>query len=456
MQLGSSVFIVFASPHQPTCPVLASAPRTRARRGDYGDFGPGDYGWGTDIVTTTLTTHVTAQDPEVTTTIWATSGVPAEGETASNVVWITIYDGSSTTLTLTPQVVTVTLFPTSTSLATSTVVEAHTTYETQTALTTSAVQTSSTLAVEPPPPSSSETLPTTPPPWFTLSTTATPTSASTRTRSSSSAAGPTATAAPSEADCKPGDEDEREPGLFDLTKEQALTLFVTGIYALGILISWNLYGIRHLLYPFKAFTALVHESGHVVGILVSGQPLHRCTIDPNIGGATHTVPGRTLRAPGLYGGQVASVVFGAGAVFAGFDTLASKYASLVIVALWLPVIGLQANLLSMLVCVWPLALLIGIWFLENARGLRFYILFPGVMSTFYVVWDTMDDFLHRKQNECCVVMLESNTAVPAFIWFLTWLAVSCAVLVGCILGALALFRQTEHGMYCQGQTFAPT
>ena len=184
-----------------------------------------------------------------------------------------------------------------------------------------------------------------------MSSTASSTSPSTRARSTSSAAEPTATAVPSGSDCRPGDEDEREPGLFDLTKEQALTLFVAGICAsiflctssriyantgsclvadaLGILISWNLFGIRHLLYPFKAFTALIHESGHVVGILVLGQPLHRCTIDPNVGGATHTVPGRTLRAPGLYGGQVASVVFGALAVFAGFDTLASKYASLV-------------------------------------------------------------------------------------------------------------------------------
>ncbi|GAA5933222.1 hypothetical protein JCM3775_002574 [Rhodotorula graminis] len=446
----------FASPHQSTCPVLASATRTRARRGDYGDFGPGDYGWGTDVVTTTLTTHVTDHDPEVTTTVWTTLGVPAS-ETTGSVVWVTVYEGPSTTLTLTPQVVTATVFPTSTSLATSTIVEARTTYETQTTLTTATVPALSTTVAGPSSSSSSETLPTTPPPWLTLSSTATPTtSATTRTRSTSSAANPSAPAAPAEADCQPGDENEREPGLFNLTKEQALTLFVAGIYALGILISWNLFGIRHLLYPFKSFTALVHESGHVVGILVSGQPLHRCTIDPNVGGATNTVPGRTLRAPGLYGGQVTSVVFGGLAVFAGFSTLASKYASLVVMALWLPVIGLQANILSMLVCVWPLALLIAIWFIESARGLRFYILFLGVLSTFYIVWDTMDDFLHRKRNECCVVMLESNTAVPAFVWFLVWLAISCVVVVGCILGALALFRQTEHGMYCEGQTFAPT
>ncbi|GAA5904949.1 hypothetical protein JCM8208_007234 [Rhodotorula glutinis] len=444
----------FASPHQSTCAVLASAPRTGPRRRDYDDFGPGDYGWGTDIVTTTLTTHVTEHDPELSTTVWTTLGVPAS-ETAGSVVWVTVYEGSSTTLTLTPQVVTVTLFPTSTSLATSTVVEPHTTYETQTALTTATVHASSTLVVGPPSSTSSETLPTTPPPWLSLSSSPT-TSTTTRTRSTSSAGSPSATSAPSESDCAPGDENEREPGLFDLTKEQALTLFVAGIYALGILISWNLFGIRHLLYPFKALTALVHVSGHVVGILVSGQPLHRCTIDPNVGGATHTVPGRTLHAPGLYGGQLTSVVFGGLAVFAGFSTLASKYASLVIMALWLVVIGLQSNVLSMVVCVWPLVLLVGIWFIESARGLRFYVLFLGVMSSFYIVWDTMDDFLHRKQNECCVVMLESNTAVPAFAWFLTWLAISCVVLVGCILGALALFRQTEHGMYCQGQTFAPT
>ncbi|TNY21754.1 peptidase M50B-like-domain-containing protein [Rhodotorula diobovata] len=431
-----------------------------APSGDNGEFGPGDWGWGTDIVTTTLTTDATAHDPELTTTVWTTLGVPGASETTHGTVWVTVYEGSETTLTLTPHVVTLTLSPTSTSLETSTVVEAQTTYETQTALTTTTLQVSSTLAVGPPSATStpSETLPTTPPPWLTLSTA----TSATRTRSSSSAR-PTAAAAPSQSDCEPGDEDEREPGLFSPTEEQALTLLVAGIYALGILVAWNLFGIRHLLYPFKSLTCLVHESGHLVGLLLSAQPLHRFTIDPNLGGATHTVPhpGRTLRPPGLFLGQVASVVFGGLAVFAAFDPLASKYASFVastpvIMALWLAVIALQANALSRLVCVWPLALLVGIWFIDHASGLRFYVLFLGVMSSFYIIWDTMDDFLHRKQNECCVVMLESNTAVPAFVWLVTWLVTSCAVLAGCVLGALALFRHTEHGMYCRRQGFAPT
>ncbi|BGP38218.1 hypothetical protein JCM10449v2_002147 [Rhodotorula kratochvilovae] len=364
---------------------------------------------------------------------------------------------AGTTLTLTPQVVTYTLFPTSTALETQTVVEHQTTYETQTALTTSTLQVSSTLVIVPPPSSastSSGTLPTTPPPWLTLSTSSS-TSPSIRTRTSSSSS-PTATAAPSQSDCQPGDGDEAEPGLFSLTDEQRLTLFVAGIYVVGILLTWNLWGVRVLLYPFKSFTCFIHESGHVLGLLVAGQPLHRFTIDPNRGGASYTIPGRVLRPPALYGGQVFSVVFGGLMVFAAFNTLASKYASFIIMALWLAVIGLQANALSMLNCAWPLGLLIGIWFIDHARGLRFFILFLGVMSSFYIVWDTMDDFFHRKQNECCVVMLESNTAVPASIWFLVWLLISLAVLTGCILGTLALFRQMENGMYCQGQTFAPT
>ncbi|GJN88316.1 hypothetical protein Rhopal_001281-T1 [Rhodotorula paludigena] len=228
------------------------------------------------------------------------------------------------------------------------------------------------------------------------------------------------------------------------------------IHIIGITLVWNLWGIRWLFYSVKSFTAFVHESGHVVGLLVSSQPLHRFTIDPNLGGATYTTPGRRLKAPAMYLGQVFSIAFGGAMVFAGFNTLASKYASFVVMALWLPVIGLQRNLLSMLNCAVPLGLLIGVWFIDHARDLRFYILFIGILSSFYIVWDTMDDFFHRKQNECCVVMLESNTARPAAVWFIAWLVMSLVILAGCILGAIALFRQTEYGMYCEGQSFAPT
>uniref|UniRef100_A0A0K3CH25 BY PROTMAP: gi/647401474/emb/CDR47737.1/ RHTO0S15e01332g1_1 [Rhodosporidium toruloides] n=1 Tax=Rhodotorula toruloides TaxID=5286 RepID=A0A0K3CH25_RHOTO len=392
-----------------TCPTSTnqfSLPRRRVKRNDDGDatFGPGDYGW-----------------------------------------------GFGTTITLTPQVVTYTLVPTSTELQVSTIVDSQTTYITSTAVRTLTLASSATVIASPPSSTrtSSETLPTTPPPWLTLTT-----STSTRPASSTSSSRPaksTSTTASSASDCQPGEADERVPGLFSPTEEQAWTLIAAAISIVGITIAWNLWGLRWLLYSFKSYTVFVHESGHLLGLLLSGQRLYRFTIDPNTGGATHTVPGTLLRPPSLFLGPLFSLFFGSGLVFAAFDTRAAKYASFVVGVGWVPVVALQGNWVSRVNCALPVGL-----FIDHAYPLRFYILFIGVMSLFYVVWDTMDDFFHRKQNECCVVMIESNTAVSATLWFGLFFTLSCLAFVGVMLGGLAYWRETGRAMYCEAQAFLPT
>ncbi|GAA6012382.1 hypothetical protein JCM10207_007068 [Rhodosporidiobolus poonsookiae] len=435
----------------------------KARRGwdeggDDSSFGRGDYGWGTDITTETVTLDATSFEPY--TTIY------------------TVYEGADTTFTLGPDVVTYTLYPTATHYETSVITEHELTYLTLTSThtatleaptTTTTALPESTVTVSESTSETSETLPTTPPPWLTLTT---PTSSSSSTRTSTSTEASASATSPSSARsrCQPGDEDEKEPGLFEPTGEQKTTLYVV-----GITVAWNLWGLRVLLYGFKSFTVLIHEAGHALGLLLTGQPLYRFTIDPNAGGATYTTPGRVLRPPSLFLGQLFSILFGGVMVFVGFNTLASKYASFVIMPLWLAVMAFQINLFSGLVCAASLGLLVGIWFIEHAAGLRYFMLFLGIMSSFYILWDTMDDFFHRKQNECCVVVHEANTGIPAMgesslplssrtkpdllflaVWLGVWFFLSMAMLVGFILGALAYWRETEHGMYCQGQSFAPT
>lgn len=92
---------------------------------------------------------------------------------------------------------------------------------------------------------------------------------------------------------------------------------------------------------------------HALGLIFSAQPLTRFCIDPNAGGATHTVraifaslplhlsvvdkaylpssqrPGLILSHPTIALGQIFSILFGGLLVFVGFDTLASKYVSFV-------------------------------------------------------------------------------------------------------------------------------
>ncbi|GAA5920210.1 hypothetical protein JCM1841_006652 [Sporobolomyces salmonicolor] len=469
------------------------ARRERQRRGDDGTFGPGDYGWGTDTTTTTIVAETTIYEPQVTTVI-TTWGVAVTSVQTGEAVTISVFEGDGTTITLTPNVVTYTLFPASPEFQTLTVTDSQTTYETTTAVFTSTAQALTTTEVPPQTAttteqpvsetsstikattSSSETLPTTPPPWLTV------TSSTRRTRSkaphnkTTSNAQPTPTSAVQSV-CLPGSAHQTMPGIFNLTRDQKITLYVMAIYLVGITIAWNLFGIRLALYGFKSFTVFVHESGHVVGFLFSRLRLWRFTIDPNQGGATHTTPGGPMTPLALFFGQVFSIAFGGAMIFCGFDTLASKVASFVIMACWPPVIWFQAHVLPRLICLATLGLLIGVWFIDHATGLRYVVLFFGIMSSFYIVWDTIDDFFHRKQHECCVVMIESHTAVPAqsqyihagycsgkvtertprsTAWFASWLLATIVVVVGCIIAALAFWRQTPHGMYCQGQSFAPT
>ncbi|GAA5971641.1 hypothetical protein JCM11641_000668 [Rhodosporidiobolus odoratus] len=436
--------------------------RGQQKRGNYGDFGPGDYGWGTDLTTTTLYVDATSSFDSSTTVY-------------------TVFEGVDTTITLTPNIATFTIFATATRYETSVIVQEQTTYQTFTSVYTATLEASTVTTTVLPPETvtvpaeetthsltnsptssspSSETLPTTPPPWLTTtSATTSPIStlSSRKSTTTTTTDKPEATTpVPVRLECLPWDKDVKEPGLFEPTHEQKISLYVMGIYFVGITIAWNLWGLRALLYGLKSFTVLVHESGHVLGIKLSGLPLWRFTVDPNAGGASHTTPGRRFPPLALFLGQVFSITFGGAMIFTGFDTLASKYASFVVMAIWLAVIGLQANLLSRLVCFASLAVLVGIWFVEHAVGLRFYILFLGIMSSFYILWDTMEDFFHRKPNECCVVMLESHTAVPATAWFITWFLTSLVVVIGCILAALAYWRNTEHAIYCQGQSWAPT
>ena len=70
----------------------------------------------------------------------------------------------------------------------------------------------------------------------------------------------------------------------------------------------------------------------------------------------------------------------------------------------------------------------------------------------------VDDLVFRKPNPCCPKQVEYRFlgAVPAFPVVAAWLGLSVVLLVGFILLAVTVFRQTPHGEFCQAQTFLPT
>jgi hypothetical protein len=105
----------------------------------------------------------------------------------------------------------------------------------------------------------------------------------------------------------------------------------------------------------------------------------------------------------LPAGYVFSMVVGGLLTFCGFNTLASKVASFIVglgfvaVFLWVDALPKLLTLatVGLMVChrrfraktsslLSVTRMQIGLWFVDHAWGLRFFILFLGVMNSFYV------------------------------------------------------------------------
>lgn len=98
--------------------------------------------------------------------------------------------------------------------------------------------------------------------------------------------------------------------------------------------------------------------------------------------------------------------------------------------------------------------------------LKFYILFLGVMTALFCIWDITDELVFRKANDCCPRQLQNRSVVlvdgigiPMLRASFTgagWTILSILILAAFIVAAVAVFRQTPHGEFCQAATFLPT
>ncbi|PRQ72310.1 Peptidase M50B-like-domain containing protein [Rhodotorula toruloides] len=289
---------------------------------------------------------------------------------------------------------------------------------------------------------------------YSTSRTTIPTATRTKTASPAAASAPTSTV------CAPGDADQKQFTGLKPTHDQSITLYVIAICIVGIAIGWNLFILRDLLYLLKVFTVAVHEMGHVLVAICLGYRIGVLSIDPKIGGLTRVVVLENREHPlpmaALPPGYLFSIIVGGVLTFCGFDTLASKIASF-IVGLGFVAVFLRVEVPAKIMTLLALGLMIGLWFVDHARGLRFFILFLGVMNSFYVLWDVADDAFFAKQNPCCPSLhFEAFPRLSPGIWSMIYITLSFLLFVGFILAALATWKESPHAMYCQAQTFLPT
>lgn len=126
-------------------------------------------------------------------------------------------------------------------------------------------------------------------------------------------------------------------------------------------------------------------------------------------------------------------------VFAGFDVLASKIVSVIIAVCLLATLWWSRNWLTRGLTVLFIGLIIGFWFINGGAILRYIVLFMGVMSCLYSLWDIVEDLVVRKVNESDATKFAKHTGccVPQF-WGFIWFLVSLVFLgIAIILGLIA-------------------
>ncbi|KAJ5732423.1 hypothetical protein N7493_003904 [Penicillium malachiteum] len=236
---------------------------------------------------------------------------------------------------------------------------------------------------------------------------------------------------------------------------QSVTLGIMAVYVVVIAILWNVPYLRYSLWPFKMLVIAFHEFGHAITACCTGGRVESISLDPHEGGVTHMRGG--MSAVTLPAGYLGSSIIGALLIFAGFDIVASKVASFVLgVCFLLTLWWARKDWLTIMTIFIAIGLLVACWFIAHAEALRWFVLFIGVMSSLYSVWDICDDLILRKVNSSDASVFAKKYGGSSQCWGVIWSIISlCFMAIG-IIGGIAAFPESFSQQEKDSDNFIPT
>ncbi|KAK3657533.1 hypothetical protein LTR56_002307 [Elasticomyces elasticus] len=236
---------------------------------------------------------------------------------------------------------------------------------------------------------------------------------------------------------------------------QSVTLGVIAAYVVIIAILWNVPYLRYVLWPFKMLVIAFHEFSHAATACCTGGKVESISLDPHEGGVTHMRGG--ISAITLPAGYLGSSIIGMLLTFCGFDIVASKVASIVLGVCFLFTLWWgKKDWLTILTILLVVGLLVGFWFIAHAEPLRFLVLFIGVMSSLYSVWDICDDLIFRKVNSSDASQFAKRYGGSSQCWGVIWSIISIIFMAAGIIAGIAAFPQSSAQQQKDSQGFAPT
>ncbi|SCZ89265.1 BZ3500_MvSof-1268-A1-R1_Chr1-1g01068 [Microbotryum saponariae] len=226
------------------------------------------------------------------------------------------------------------------------------------------------------------------------------------------------------------------------------TRLLTLIGSLSVTVKW-------ILYPLKMLTIAFHEFGHAATGCCTGARIKSITLDPREGGCTMMSGG--ISAITLPAGYLGSSLIGALLIFCGFDIVASKIASFVLAVAFIIILWWgRKDWLTIVTILVSVGLLVAGWFIAHGAALRYEVLFIGVMSALYSVWDIFDDLILRKVNESDASVFAKRYGGSSACWGVLWAIVSVVFMAAGILCGLLVFKDSFSEQAADSAKFLPT
>jgi len=192
----------------------------------------------------------------------------------------------------------------------------------------------------------------------------------------------------------------------------------------------------------------------IAGVLTCAR-IHSIELDPDEGGVTKMSGG--IQAITLPAGYLGSSLIGACLIACGFDTNASKVACLILAVFFLFTLWwARKNWLSWVLIVGMSGLIILFWFVADAVALRYFVLFIGVMSCMYVLWDVIDDTIRRKVNNSdASAFADICGCCPSRVWGVIWLIIAFAFFGAGVIVGIVAFKESAAEQRTAAEKFLP-
>jgi len=193
-----------------------------------------------------------------------------------------------------------------------------------------------------------------------------------------------------------------------------------------------------LLKPLKLIVIALHEFSHAFAGVLTCAKIEGIEVNADEGGVTRMRGGIDWIT--LPAGYLGSNLWGALMIFFSKNNIGSQVIAGFLAAALVAVLIWADNWLARFLIIAFLAVLGGFWacqILTSFDGLTYFVLFVGVMSCLYSIYDIYDDLIRRKVNESDASQFAKKCpCCPSRGWGVIWALISIAIMGGAAAAAL--------------------